>query len=84
MLDDLSLRFEALIVELRQRVDSRNVAGIDDLKTLIAALQIEEDALKKVSTWPWQPETLRVLLTALLLPLLLWIIQYVFQLFLGS
>jgi hypothetical protein len=40
--------------------------------------------LNAISTWPWQPETLRFLVTALLLPLLLWILQYVLQLVLGS
>jgi hypothetical protein len=79
MLDDLSLRFEALIVELRQRVDSRNLEGIDDLKKLIAALEIEEEALNNVSTWPWQPETVRYLMTALLLPLVLWLAQFFLQ-----
>ena len=83
MLDDLSLRFEALIVELRQRVDSRNLEGIDDLKRIIAALEIEEDALNKVSTWPWQPETVRYLVTALFLPLVLWIVQFLLQRTLG-
>jgi hypothetical protein len=82
-LDELSLRFEALIDELRQRVDSRNLEEIDDLKKLIAALEIEETALKSVSTWPWQPETLRYLMTALLLPLALWLVQYFLQRLLG-
>jgi hypothetical protein len=79
MLDDLSLRFEALIVELRQRVEGRNLEGIDDLKKLIAALEIEEEALNNVSTWPWQPETVRYLMTALLLPLVLWLAQFFLQ-----
>jgi hypothetical protein len=83
MLDDLSLRFEALIVELPQRVDSRDFEGIDNLKKLIAALEIEEQALKKVSTLPWRPETVRYLMTALLLPLVLWLVQYFLQSALG-
>jgi hypothetical protein len=84
MLDELSLRFEALIVELRERVDSRDLEGIDGLTTLIAALEIEEEALHNVSTWPWQPETVRYLMTALLLPLVLWLVQFLLQRALGQ
>jgi hypothetical protein len=83
MLDELSLRFEALIVELRQRLDSRDLEGIDDLTKLIATLEIEEKALKNVSTWPWQPETVRYLVTALFLPLVLWLVQYLLQRLIG-
>jgi hypothetical protein len=42
-------------------------------------LEIEENALKKVSTWPWQPETARYLVSALFLPLVIWLIQFVVQ-----
>jgi hypothetical protein len=60
-------------------VEGRNLEGIDDLKKLIAALEIEEEALNNVSTWPWQPETVRYLMTALLLPLVLWLAQFFLQ-----
>ncbi|MEE8357347.1 MAG: hypothetical protein V3R33_08580 [Anaerolineales bacterium] len=39
-------------------------------------LEKEIDAIKAISTWPWQPETLRWLFTALVLPLLMWLAQY--------
>ena len=79
MLDALHVRFEAAIVELRQRVDAREGEGIDELAKVFTALEIEENALKKVSTWPWQPETLRYLVSALFLPLVMWLIQFVVQ-----
>jgi hypothetical protein len=77
MLDDLYVRFEAAIVDLRQCVDDRETDEIDELAKVFAALEIEEKALKRVSTWPWQPETVRYLVTALFLPLALWLIQLV-------
>ena len=57
---------------------------MDDLLKVISILETEQDTLNRISTWPWQPETPRFLVTALLLPLLLWVIQYVLQLLLGS
>ena len=46
-------------------------------------LEIEQKALRRISTWPWQPETVRWLVTALVLPLGLWLVQYFLQRVLG-
>ncbi len=78
------MRYEATFAELHERIDNREFEEIDELMKVISVLETERDTLKRISTWPWQPETLQFLMTALLLPLLLWIIQYVLQLLLGS
>ncbi len=83
-LDEVSLRYEATFAELHQRIDNRELEEVEELMKVISVLEIERDTLRRISTWPWQPETLHFLMTALLLPLLLWIIQYVLQLLLGS
>jgi hypothetical protein len=83
-LDQVSLRFEAAFAGLHQRIDNGELEEVDDLIKVISILETERDTLRGISTWPWQPETLRFLVTALLLPLFLWIIQYVLQLLLGS
>jgi hypothetical protein len=79
LLDALYVRFEAAIADLRQRVDNRETEEIDELTKVFTALEIEENALKEVSTWPWQPETVRFLVSALFLPLVLWLTQLVLQ-----
>jgi hypothetical protein len=84
MLYETSLRFQAAIVELHQRVDDGKLEGMGDLNMTMSSLQIEQGALEKISTWPWQPETVRLLITALALPLGLWIAQYALQNVLGQ
>jgi hypothetical protein len=79
MLDALSQRFEAALTDLRERADGRDVGGIDESIKVLEALEIEQKALKKVSTWPWHPETARYLVTALFLPLVLWLIQFIIE-----
>jgi hypothetical protein len=79
MLDALSQRFEAAIIDLRQRADERDVGGIEETTKILDALEIEQQSLVKVSTWPWQPETARYLVTALFLPLVLWLIQFIIE-----
>jgi hypothetical protein len=83
LLDEAALRFEAAIVELHQRMDSGKLEGMTDMNMAIASLELEQNALNRIPTWPWQPETVRWLVTALVLPLGLWIIQFVLQRLLG-
>jgi hypothetical protein len=84
LLDECSLRLEAAITELHRRVDHEQLEGMDDLNKTIASLEIELNLLEAVPTWPWQPETVRLLITALALPLGLWLAQYVLQRLMGS
>ena len=83
LLDECSLRIEAAIAELHRRVDNQELAGMDDLNKTIASLEIEQNLLEGIPTWPWRPETVRLLITALALPLGLWFIQYLLQRLMG-
>jgi hypothetical protein len=83
LLDECSLRMEAAIAVLHQRVDGGKLEGMDDLNKTIASLEIEQNLLEGIPTWPWRPDTVRLLITALALPLGLWLIQYVLQLVIG-
>jgi len=78
-----SQRLEAATRALRRRVDGGDLQGMRDLNYAIASLEIEQKTLAKVPTWPWQPETVRLVVTALVLPLLLWVTQVVLQVLMG-
>jgi hypothetical protein len=83
-LDQVSLRVEAVFSEIHQRIDAGELDELDELTKVVSVLENERDTLKGISTWPWQPDTFRFLGTALFLPLVLWIVQYVVQRLLGS
>jgi hypothetical protein len=83
LLEEGSRRLEATIADLHQRVDSGELEGMMDLNMTIAGLEMEQNALNRIPTWPWQPETVRLLVTALLLPLGLWVVQIVLQAIMG-
>jgi hypothetical protein len=84
VLDEISLRFEAAMIELLRRVDGGELEGIGVLNTAIATLEMERNAVDRIPTWPWRPDTVRLLITALALPLGLWITQYLLQSLLGD
>jgi hypothetical protein len=68
LLDEHALRFEATIAQLHQRVDNGELDGLESLDTALSTLQTGRDVLNGIPTWPWHPETVRLLFTALALP----------------
>jgi hypothetical protein len=83
LLDEVHQRLKATIVELHRRVDDGELEKMDELSGTFANLETESSILKGIPTWPWQPETVRWLVTALVLPLGLWVVQFVLQRVLG-
>ena len=57
---------------------------MDNLNKAMASLEIEYTAIKRISTWPWNPETPRLVLAALLFPVVVWLTQWVLQHVLGG
>lgn len=84
LLDEANKRLEATIAELHQRVDAGNMEGMFELNSAISSLKDELRILEEIPTWPWRPETVRWLASALLLPLGLWLLQLLLQRILGS
>ncbi|MEW6029503.1 MAG: hypothetical protein ACOYZ8_10045 [Chloroflexota bacterium] len=67
-------RFEATVRMLHERVDGKSLEKMDDLNKALASLFLEKDNLKKISTWPWEAETMRGFLSSVGLPILLWFV----------
>jgi hypothetical protein len=81
LIGEANLRLESLISELHQQVDGLELEGISDLNIAMASLGIELNMLRKTPTWPWEPEVIQILITALALPLGLWLIQIMLERF---
>lgn len=59
---------------LNRRVDEGRFEETASLSEAANGLQGELAYLEKILTWPWQPETVRGVLTAVVLPILLWLV----------
>lgn len=84
LLNEIGVRIEDAKRELYRRMDSNQYQDMAQFQRGIMALFSFRDDIENTPTWPWKPETLRWLLTALILPLGLWIIQYLIQLVTNS
>lgn len=65
--------------EVQQRahrsVASKKLANVSDLRNAVSMLKDEMDIVQKIRTLPWQTETLRNLLTPLLIPVFVYLVQ---------
>jgi len=69
--------------ELQQQVRSKAYAHVDDLEKALSGLLRMREVVIRLSTWPWQPGTLRGLVAAVFLPVFIWLVQYGLQRLLG-
>ncbi len=74
-LAEATSRFEAAAIELHSQLDRGHLLQMDHLNKALGSLEIEQNALRKIPTWPWQPGSARSVLAALLLPLAVWVLQ---------
>jgi hypothetical protein len=75
VLHELDLRFEAVFFKFDEQVRDDDYSEIDRLNGTIASLDIRRKRIAAIPTWPWRPETARLVLTAIALPLILSVLQ---------
>ena len=76
---EASSRLQAHMQELHQRIDDRQLKDADAINKHMASLALERDILARLPTWPWQPGTLNLILSAVFLPIVLWFLQQVLE-----
>jgi hypothetical protein len=79
LLDEINQRYERVFEELHKRVDQGNLADTSDLSSVMTLLETELKSVKAIPIWPWDPETFRWLVTALVLPIGIMILQSILQ-----
>lgn len=79
VLGETTGRTEFAMAALHRAVDGERWQDVAAIKEALTGLDVAQRSLERIPTWPWQPETPRLLVTALLIPIVLVIIQIVVQ-----
>jgi hypothetical protein len=79
ILHEIDLRSEAVFSKFNQGLRDDDYSAIDRLNGTITSLEIQYNRIKAIPTWPWKPETAQFVLTAIALPLVLAIIQFLVE-----
>jgi hypothetical protein len=67
-------RFKAVTGEIHDAIDGRDLAQSDALNKMLLSVSHERDVIGRLPTWPWSPGTLRGFISAMLIPIGLWVI----------
>ncbi len=70
-------RFMATTAKLHQRVDTDQLSAMDEINNTLSSLAQEEKKIVATPTWPWQPDQIRLLVSTILLPIVLWLAQQI-------
>ena len=68
-------RLKGLLTEVNRAIDDRDLDGLDPLTRAVAAVLQQREIVAKLSTWPWSSGTARGFLSAILLPIALFVAQ---------
>lgn len=75
---------ESLLGRLHRCLDDNELGEIVQLNSAIAGLYAERDILTKIPTWPWRADVFTAFLSIVVLPVVLFLIQFALQHWLGS
>jgi len=74
MLNQASDLLQIASDSLHSKVNARDYDDLGGMETAISTLIRERELLERISTWPWDPRTIRGFASALLLPIFLWLV----------
>jgi hypothetical protein len=79
VLSETGQRIKRVLAEMHWRVDTELTAELQGTMQALTALQQEQALLEKIPTWPWQTSTVQTLVTAVLLPIALWVVTHLLE-----
>jgi hypothetical protein len=81
VMEENSMQIEGARQKLYTAISKDDFARVEGLDNATSSLYREREQLAGISTWPWAPGTLRNLLSAVFIPMLLWLLQTAFARF---
>ncbi len=79
LIEEHDQRIKLTLDKLHHCVDENKLDEVTQLKSVIKSLNTEGSILEKIRTWPWSTETLSGFLSAIILPIILFLIQIAIQ-----
>lgn len=75
LLEEAGSRLERIVGRLHERIDHDMLADADKLNNQLSSVVSEREVLSRISTWPWDVATVTGFVTALVLPVIIWLVQ---------
>jgi hypothetical protein len=72
---EAAARLRDVLEDVNRAVDARDDARADGLAKLLAAMLQQREVVSRLPTWPWSSGTLRSVVSAIFLPLVIFLLQ---------
>lgn len=79
----VSLQLKQAYGQVSKDIDKGRLAKMADMQAAISNLNSHKDFLDSISAWPWKQGTFRLTLTAVFLPIVVWLMQQILDRVLG-
>jgi hypothetical protein len=74
LLNEIGNDLKGVQAKVHKAVAAGKFGEVDKMRGTLSALREEREMIQKIPTWPWQPETLRNLLTPFLIPVIVFLV----------
>jgi hypothetical protein len=74
---DVERRTSEVAAELYERVDGRDLSAMSSINDSLSGLTLLRQRIDRLPTWPWPPQVLRGFVSALLLPIVIFVLTRV-------
>lgn len=78
-LGEVHASLATVVAEMERRIAASDLEGAGRLNDAISAANSAVSTVSRAPTWPWRPETLRAFVSAVLLPIALWVVITVLE-----
>ncbi len=75
LLSELGKDLKEVQQRVHRSVARKRLANSSDFRNMVSTLKDEMEIVQRIRTWPWQTKTLRNLLTPLLIPVFVYLVQ---------
>lgn len=82
-MEELDQRVKATLARLHQHVDENSLQEVSTLNEALKGLNFEREILEKIPTWPWRPGMFAGFISIIVLPVVLFLIQFALGRWLG-
>jgi hypothetical protein len=76
MIHEIDLHFERVFSKFNKGLQEDDYPAVERLNVTIASLDIQHNRISAIPTWPWKPGTAQFALTAIAIPLVLAVLQF--------
>jgi hypothetical protein len=84
LITEHNLRVESTINLLHEALDNKKLENSAHFSDAMTSLKAERDVLDAIPTWPWRAGTLTGFLSAIVLPIVIFLIQFAVEKWLGG